>query len=349
MGRLLEQVDWPRFHELAARQQLLGLALLRSDQFGPGASPLWFREAAESWLARRRRRALLADSVTAHVVGQLEDAGVPTVPIKGATLGARLYDDPGVRTGIDIDLLVSASRYERATAALVAGGHEALGGNSALHRRFRSGFAAPFAIELHWRVDWFESAFSEQLVARSRPGSSGLREPSPDDVLTVLLLCWVRDGLVGLRYPADIASWCDRFGGELHPQVVRRTAAAHPQLRRTLAVGAVTAAAVVGAPSAPAPALDLRSRLATRLNNWTLRGGRDQAAVNGAIVDGLVAPPGALGGVARRQLRRTGEGAAGAVTHPVKLAARTAAVAWTVRSGRVYATTARSTVNGGLR
>jgi hypothetical protein len=330
--------------ELLVRQRLLGLVGSRLRECPADQVPLPFHDAVNLAVQANRARALLAESATRQLVSGLESAGIPALVLKGFVLGQMVYGDTGLREGSDVDLLVSPNDFDAACGMLASSGYEriserAVGGRPVLHQAFLPSREPRIRIEVHWRIHWYESAFSEELLALSLPGDSGLREPSPAHGLAALLLFWIRDGLIGLRYPADIAAWWDRFGSEIAPGAIGDIAAAHPRIERALTVAAATATEVVGLPPAPfAPLLSRPSRreaLACRLANWTGRGDRDQAEANRVLIDSLVSPPGDQWSFVRRQLLR-GE----SPTHPFKLLLRFSVGLWGVRGRRIRVTSA---------
>ena len=80
------------------------------------ASPL--RLSALEPIVRRAA----SDALAAHVTAALEDAGVPSILLKGPALARWLYRDPGERRYIDVDLLVPHAKLARAEELLAAQG-----------------------------------------------------------------------------------------------------------------------------------------------------------------------------------------------------------------------------------
>lgn len=68
---------------------------------------------------------LAVDSVTAEVMGALEDVGVECLLLKGPTVADWLYDDPAERPYVDSDVLVSPDGVEAAHRTLRELGFEA--------------------------------------------------------------------------------------------------------------------------------------------------------------------------------------------------------------------------------
>lgn len=329
--------------ELLVRHRLTALAGSRLQEVAGDRVPPWFQDAVTTAVRGNRARALMAEASTRTLARTLESRGIAVLPLKGFVLGQAIYGDTGLRELGDVDLLVAPSDFDAACDVLRASGYEPaderpVEGRPVLHRSFAARQGARIRVELHWRIHWYESAFSEQLLALSRRGDSGLREPSPAHGLAGLLLFWIRDGMIGLRYPADLAAWWDRFGTQVAPGAVADIAAEHPCLERALAAAAVTATEVFGLPSQPFDRLlsdhDRRAVVACKLANWTARGDLDQVEANRVLIDSLVSPPGGQRSFAGRQLRSH------SVAHPLKLLLRFPIALWAVRGERTWATSA---------
>lgn len=274
------------------------------------------------------RAAGLAQQVeTSELLELLEGRGIQAVALKGTGLAEAAHGDIGLRVSGDIDLLVPAGELHEAVAGLRNAGYSApldpvgRDGFPALH--FRLDHPLRTSVELHWRVHWYEPAFSADLLAARDEAMWG----------GALLLFYARDGFYGLRMASDLAGWWDRHevvvGGGLLDEHVRR----YPALARTWHVAAVVAERVVGVPATAwltgARLPDRRSRLAARLSNWNESGDPDQLAANVASVDGLLAPPSALPAVVRRELQTAPDGQR--LRHVAKKGSRCAAGLWRVR------------------
>jgi len=298
--------------EQLGRQRLLPLSVARLREAGARPPPAL---AAKDEQARPRARAwaLTCEHATASLVGILERAGVPTLALKGASLARRLYGDASLRTSNDIDLLVVPEQLAQATAKLLGHGYRlapssppSAVGLPPLHHTLEPETPGRPPIDLHWRVHWYECAFSKALLARSRCENDGLRRPAAPDELASLLLFYARDGFLGLRYAADIGAWWDRHGADLPSGGLEPIAAAHPELRPALTAAAIQAERLVGVPRTrvmPASACaDRRVGLAVRLSNWAGVAEIDQRIADQVLVDLLLTPPGGRAAFARRFL-----------------------------------------------
>ncbi|MDX6637853.1 MAG: hypothetical protein QOJ01_1364, partial [Solirubrobacterales bacterium] len=274
-------------------------------------APDSFRDLIAADVARNQARGLALEALSAELAARLDADEVPVLVLKGPLMARRLHGDVGLRASNDVDLLVNAEDLPRAASALEPLGYAKANdtvvrshGLPDMHDTLKSTEADLPRIELHWRVHWYEEEFSRELLARSRPDTAGLRQPAPADELAMLLLVYARDGLYGLRAPADIAAWWARHGEGARPLDDHWTA--HPRLRRPLAAAAIAADRVVGVPAralVPERALGWTTpRLAARLANWSQVGDLDQLAANLGLVDALLSPPAELRHFVRRRL-----------------------------------------------
>ena len=109
---------WPTLLTYVVRQRITGLASARVR-----AGSLRLTEAQKAELTEHHRSAmamvLLLQHLTVEVSSAMEEAGVPTVVLKGAAIANAFYPDPSWRSYGDLDLLVSASDWRAACDALV--------------------------------------------------------------------------------------------------------------------------------------------------------------------------------------------------------------------------------------
>lgn len=150
--------DWLRWlgqalrpDELAPPPPPAGAADVADALAAHGLAPLVYLraradEAAQPWpapalaalaaafQANAVRSYFMAEEL-ARIVAALAAASVPSALLKGAALGAVVYDNPAVRPANDLDLLIPADRVEAARDALAGLGYRPLG----LVRRGRLG------------------------------------------------------------------------------------------------------------------------------------------------------------------------------------------------------------------
>jgi hypothetical protein len=302
---LAARIDWSAFLNLASRNRVLPLIATRVATWTD--VPAAFADASARTAAADRRRSTAADLVAARILGELSRRDVRAMPLKGPALARHLYGDVGLRTSRDLDVLVAPGDLTPAGEALAAMGYQDDGrthwvdGRPLLHVRYVHQAGLP-AVELHWRVHWYEQRFSEAMLTCARPGDDGVLRAQPADEFAALLLFYARDGFAGVRLLADVAQWWDRLGAELGPDALERTVAAHPDLRRPLVAAGEMAYRLAGVPTDAMRVSGRASRRALRLADVTLRGSDARLRAELQLADLLLAPKGGRWAAVRRSL-----------------------------------------------
>lgn len=225
----------------------------------------------DAWSARaeeRRReaemRATFDDLALAQLIRELAAHEIPALALKGAPMATRLYGSPGLRSrSADIDLLVAPEHLFLARDVLVERGWDPptdplLDDGLPQHHLSLPGSGPRPSVELHWRVQWYDDAAHARGIIERAVEHAGIPVPAPVDVLDILLQCWARDGLHGLRLGADIAAWWRAFGSPEDSQL----AYAAPRTGRAASISAQAAAALFGTPEPRVPLDDWAARLA---------------------------------------------------------------------------------------
>jgi hypothetical protein len=204
-GKLLDVADWHRLSPV-----------IYTHLRAVGGAPAAVLSALERAYLANAARSLYLREATDRVVGQLNDAGVPSVLLKGAALVATAYDDPAEREMLDIDTLVRTEHLEVATAAVSALGYETrpdpdpvaaaeaarrpAGGVGSHHGAALVDPESLVAVELHHHITTGdEGRFSlDGLWERARPASrSGHLVPAPEDLLIHVCFHFTRNRLGG--------------------------------------------------------------------------------------------------------------------------------------------------------
>jgi hypothetical protein len=339
--RVLAAADQAQLAVELASRRLLPLIGGRALELDAELCTPAFAAAVDSARTAARARGMAIEAETRRLVALLAEGGIPALPLKGPLLAAEAHGDIGLRDTRDVDLLVARTQLDDARRLLTADGYldpaDPLRGDDLPDLHFALDHPTRPSAELHWRVHWYETAFSEQMMARAAPGTDGLLRPAAEDALTALLLFYARDGFHGIRGAADVAGWWDRRADRVPPGFLEPQARRHKRLAPALTAAAAAVERLTGAPATGwiggAAATGRRVALAVRLADWTQAGESDQLAANIALVDGLLGPPGSAPALARRQLTTR---AGGTLPHAVKTLARWAAGLWRVRRGRQW-------------
>lgn len=305
---LLERADATYLLALMERLNVITLVGRRLMDLGP-RMPLWLADKVRSTIDSARHHGTLMEVITLDLLARLQAAGICALPLKGAMLSRALYGDPGMRSSIDIDLLVATRELLAATHVIERMGwvveqdrHTRTRDLPDLHHRLVHRTLP--SIEIHWRIHRNETRFAGDALQRAQPsGPEGTLRMRPDDEMASLLLFWARDGFGGLRTPADIAAWWsqwERGMGETPP--LDGVADSYPGLAAPLGVASVLLDHLVGVPAWRPGSLRPRARVAEMLANPFLDGGRPQLGADQALVDVVLAAPGETGAAARRHL-----------------------------------------------
>lgn len=333
LRELASRADGDRMLALLGRQRLIHLGIARLEELGAGDLVAHVGSRLGPRLRAARWKAVEQEMLTCTLAGTLAEHGVRAVPLKGATLARRLFDDPGLRESEDVDLLVLDVELDQAVSIVC----DRLGydppcdaltcdGRPLLHYRLShpDGLST---VELHWRLHWYERRSGPAMMKRAAV-RQGLARLAPTDELACLLMVYARDGFAGIRPLADLAAWWDRHGSELPPDGLAQFASDFPELGPALTVGAALAEVLVGVPSAglglPAGEPSSRARRSMRLANWRLAGEDEQIFADVALVDLLLTPRADAWAFIRRQVLLPLDVAAVRLAEPSSTPARSA-------------------------
>jgi Uncharacterised nucleotidyltransferase len=212
-------LDWPRFLRVAERHQIMGLVndgLVRAQAIVP-------EEIAREIGARAAtlvRENLLVAHEALRLQRLFEDAAIPVLFIKGASLAVLAFGNLGLRSAQDIDLLVPLEALATATTLLARSGYRRLNPppdisdaqlRLLIPLRKDLGFvhaASGLHVELHWRLFLNPHAMSEASVAVSRvvplTGTNGLRTLGEEDLFAYLCMHGALHWWNRLKWLADI-------------------------------------------------------------------------------------------------------------------------------------------------
>ena len=351
----LSGADFQALASSLAARRLLQLIGTRALEVGGELCPASFGDVVQGARREARVRGLALEVETRRVASRLADHDIPALPLKGPLLAAEAHGDLGLRDTGDVDLLVPRSRLADAARLLADEFFEEptdpvrRNGLPDLHLTLRHRDRP--SVELHWRVHWYEEAFSEDMLARAQPGPDGLLRAQADDLAASLLLYHARDGFYGVRMAADIASWWDRHGHALPARFLEAHCRRYPELAPALTASTVVLERLTGTPAREwlgdaAVRHHRGTALAERLADWQQADDRDQLAANISLVDGLLGPRGSGRAFVRRELSlQTGS----TVQHAAKVLARYVIALWRVRGGRWWSPVPSAVANPDAR
>lgn len=305
---LVRAVEWPALTEQLTHARLLPTLGPRIAELAGDEARAEFGETARASVEACRRQDALLLLMGEQVIAALRVRGIAAAALKGPGLGEELHGEAGRRLSSDIDLLVPAARLRDAVAVAAELGYEQPtdpveeNGLPLLH------FAMPHgelpAVELHWRIHWYEDRFAEERLLPPLDADGDWR-PEPVDRLVALLLYYARDGFTGMRQATDVAAWWDRFGNGLADGALDARLTAYPQLRPAVTAAARVADRIVGLPSGRllnGSRLGSRGRVAVALADPRPYATMQQLYAEIALIDGLLTPRGGLGAYLSRQI-----------------------------------------------
>ena len=333
--RLIGQADLVRLAQVLGRRRVLPLLGTRLCSIvGRDHLPEEFVAQVERALARARAAGMAVQAHTQNVIAALAAQGLRALELKGPGLAERAHGDIGLRSSGDIDVLVHRSDLFGAVDLLRTMGYGAPRDPVDRHGLPPLHFSLPHdtrpTVEVHWRVHWYEDAFSADLLSRATSHDGGSLVAEPVDEAATLLLVYARDGFAGLRILSDLTGWWERHSGTCQAGLLDDHLAAYPGLARAWRAAALVAERLGGLPAgglvSEVAKPDRRMTLAVKLPSWSQRDDRDQLAANVALVDGLLTPPSMLGRFWRRQFQTEQP-----VAHVVKVSLRWVYALWRIR------------------
>jgi hypothetical protein len=218
------------------------------------------------------------------VVGDLAEAGIDTLILKGVALSTRYYPEPGTRTMSDLDVLVPRGDIARAMGILR---NRMQPSDPQAEHRVSMQHAIAFQdpegreLDLHW-YSLYRPSRDDEFWAAARPldlGGVSTRALCPGDQLLhvcahgawwhrVPTLRWVADAVLVLR--AEAAFDWDRFCRQATDREVTRSVADALDYLRSRYGAAVPAEVPAGLRRAPASRTQrVASRVVMRPPAWT--------------------------------------------------------------------------------
>lgn len=304
--------DWSLVADMLQGRRLLSLLGPRLAELVGEQTGGEFASRVSHALDAGRRQGAFLQMIAERVMVALAGAGICSAPLKGPALSELLYGDPGRRASSDIDLLVPRERLSDAVSVVRGLGYRAPTdhiyecGLPLLHFALIHERDQLPAVELHWRIHWYERSFAgDRLLPSSRESTVAWR-PAPIDELTALLLFYARDGFVDLRLATDIGAWWDAFGAKMRPGALDEAIDAYPALRQALSATVTVAERAVGLPANQLikrrPRLGPRARIAVQLADPYRHASQVQLYAHMGLIDGLLAPCGGFRAFVRRQV-----------------------------------------------
>jgi hypothetical protein len=213
-------LDWNRCVQVAMRHQLIGLVhdgLTRARLNVP--SEIAAKIGAQAAMLARENLAVARESLRLQRL--FDDANLPVLFVKGASLALLAFGDLGLRSAQDIDVLVNREALPAAMALIVQAGYNRVDPPPDISdRQLRLlmglrkdlGFAhqaTGMRIELHWRLFLNPHAMADtSIMTASRvvplAGAVGLRTLGAEDLFAYLCMHGALHWWNRLKWLADI-------------------------------------------------------------------------------------------------------------------------------------------------
>jgi hypothetical protein len=311
VAELTRRADPQRLTALMARLGVMVLLGGRLLELGIDVDP-WLADEIGSATLLAEHQGARHEMVTMGVLATLERARVRALPLKGSGLARQVHGTAAARTAGDIDILVAPEDLAVAIEVVQTLGWTWLRRPSRASRLpiLHEGLVHPMlpAIDLHWRVHWYEDRFATDALRRAGPDEATRSlAMTAADGLAALVLFFARDGFSGLRMAADVAAWWDaRCTGMEADSMLGDAAERYPALVGPLTVGGELLRSLVGLPLSPRT-LPFRWRVAGELADPLLELAPKQKNANASLVDVMLAPPGGVGAALRRERQKIPE------------------------------------------
>jgi hypothetical protein len=213
-------LDWPRLLRVALRHRVLGLVHDGLTRAQPGVPPeIAHQIGAQSAQLVGENLGLAAEALRLQHL--FDEADLPVLFLKGASLAMLAFGSLGLSSGQDIDLLVPLETLPAASALVAGAGYRRFDPplevsdaqlRLLLPLRKDLGFvhqASGLRIELHWRLFLNPYAMAQaSLMAASRLvllyGSQGLRTLGEEDLFAYLSMHGALHWWNRLKWLADI-------------------------------------------------------------------------------------------------------------------------------------------------
>jgi hypothetical protein len=220
-----QNIDWQDFLTLVERHHLIPTIYRNLSTHAAALAPqpvlAWLRERAE----QNRRRILQLLVELGRISEWFAQAGVPVGTLKGPVVAQRLFNDAGLRTSTDLDLLVSLDVMAQADALLLQNGCQRVFPAAPLTPRQMKAFQQEWYnytyllpgprifIELHWTIaspDLVGLQAVEQMLSRLQPlpqFGGRLLTLAEQDLPVYLLVHGSKHNWVRLKWLVDFAAW----------------------------------------------------------------------------------------------------------------------------------------------
>lgn len=158
---LEERIDWDRYLKLARHQLCLAATYRLFKDLGLLTEMSErARRASQHGYMLSHARLMKKEAELQDILSAFASSGVEAIVLKGIPLSYLLYDDPGVRASMDIDILVPPSRVDEAKRIMMEKGYSLYTALRSVrdyekhhfHYVFSRGDNLDSIVEIHWDI-----------------------------------------------------------------------------------------------------------------------------------------------------------------------------------------------------
>jgi hypothetical protein len=250
-------IDWSAFLSLVKRHRVTPTVYLNLRVHAAESVPEQVLASLKNRDERNRQRILQILATLSDISEWFAVEGIKLCPLKGPLQAQSLFDDIGMRTSTDLDLLIPLESLEKADEQLLAHGCERTYPTKPLTPRqwqvyqqewYHYSYFFPkrgIHIELHWTIgppDLIPLEFAGQIRSRAHPmevSGRTLYSLADEDFPVYLLIHGSRHNWVRLKWLVDFAVWMRRTGDQAWEDLILRME--EIGLARSLAQGVLLA------------------------------------------------------------------------------------------------------------
>jgi Uncharacterised nucleotidyltransferase len=195
-------IDWDVFVALVRRHGVPALAYFVLCRYAVECLPDEVRETLRERNSASRLQALFQAAELARLIKLFAGHGIAVIPLKGVFLSHQLYGDTGMRSSVDLDILVRPEHVDLADQTLEAEGYSCDYHGRQLTARQKRQFRTHLPhydfthsrtglhVELHWNFGlWLPGQMTDFLLHTTQREWQGMPVACLDDDATLLLLC----------------------------------------------------------------------------------------------------------------------------------------------------------------
>jgi len=215
-----EGIDWEEFLVLVRRHAVPALVYATLGRHAGDAVPQVVRETLRKNNSTIRHQALFQAAELVRLIKLFIGQGIELIPLKGVFLSHQLYGDAGMRSSVDLDILVKAEHVDRAEQILAEEGYycdchgleltvrQKQHVRTHIHHFDFVHSKSGLHVELHWNFGpWLPGQLTAFLSHTTRRELQGMSVDCLDDDATLLLLCdhGARQKWLKLKWLGDVA------------------------------------------------------------------------------------------------------------------------------------------------